>query len=89
MSITLLGVTMPWRVIAYGDEVWHVQPVAELRPNEHAWQLMLSFRASSGSMREKAFWTPYPIEATSKSALFLQAELIPDAALSNLLAARG
>jgi len=80
---------MPGRIIAYGDEVWHVQPAAELRPNERAWQLMLSFRASSGSMREKAFWTPYPIEATSKSALFLQAELIPDAALSNLLAARG
>ena len=80
---------MPWRVIAYGDEVWHVQPAAELRPNEHAWQLMLSFRATSGSMREKAFWAPYPIEATSKSALFLQAELISDAALSNLLAARG
>ena len=79
---------MPWRVIAYGDEVWHVQPAAELRPNEPAWQLMLSFRASSGSLRDKAFWTRYPIEATSKSALFLQAELIPDAALSNLLAAR-
>jgi hypothetical protein len=79
---------MPWRVISYGEEVWSVQPVAELRPNEHAWQLMLSFRVSSGRMRERCFWTPYPIEATSKSALFLQADLIPDAALSKLLAAR-
>src|SRR5437899_455656 len=47
---------MPWRVISYGKEVWHVQAVAELRPNEHAWQLVLSFRASSGSMRERAIW---------------------------------
>ena len=79
---------MPWRVISYGEEVWHVQPVAELRPNEHAWQLVLSFRASSGRMRERAIWANYPIEATSKSALFLQAEMISDAALSDLLAAR-
>ena len=35
--------------------------------------------------RPKAFWMLYPLEATSKSALFLQASHIPDAALARLL----
>jgi len=58
---------MPWRVIAHGDQVWHVDAVAE---------------------RRQSFWTPYPLEATSKSSLFIQAERIPDAALSQVLAER-
>jgi hypothetical protein len=33
-------------------------------------------------------WTPYPLEATSKSSLFMQAERIPDAALARVLAER-
>jgi hypothetical protein len=36
----------------------------------------------------RSFWTAYPLEATSKSALFIQAERIPDTALSQLLAER-
>lgn len=83
---------MSWRVIAHGDQVWHVDAVAERRANTAAWQLVLSFRAASepllGSGRRRSFWTPYPLEATSKSALFIQAERIPDTALSQLLAER-
>jgi hypothetical protein len=52
---------MPWRVIAHGDQVWHVDAGAERRANT---------------------------EATSKSSLFIQAERIPDAALSRVLAER-
>jgi len=37
---------------------------------------------------KRSFWTPYPLEATSKSSLFIQAERIPDAALSQLLSQR-
>jgi hypothetical protein len=48
---------------------------------------VLSFRAASDS-RRLSFWTPYPLEATSKSSLFIQAERIPDAALSQVLAER-
>jgi hypothetical protein len=50
----------------------------------------LSFRAATESLpgRRRSFWTPYPLEATSKSSLFIQAERIPDAALSQLLAER-
>ena len=84
---------MSWRVIAHGDEVWHVDAVAERRANTAAWQLVLSFRAASeqlrgaeGPGRRRSFWTPYPLEATSKSSLFIQAERIPDAAISQLLA---
>ena len=79
---------MPWRVIADGEEVWHVAAVAERRPHEVSWQLVLSFRGTSGGLRDRAFWAQYPIEATSKSALFLQAERISDAALSHLLVER-
>jgi len=38
---------MSWRVIAHGDQVWHVDAVAERRANTAAWQLVLSFRAAS------------------------------------------
>ncbi len=82
---------MSWRVIAHGDQVWHVDAVAERRANTAAWQLVLSFRAASSEPqpgRRRSFWTPYPLEATSKSSLFIQAERIPDAALSQLLAER-
>ncbi|HEV8508886.1 MAG TPA: hypothetical protein VGQ48_00380 [Gemmatimonadales bacterium] len=81
---------MSWRVIAHGDQVWHVDAVAERRANTAAWQLVLSFRAASEPQpgRRRSFWTPYPLEATSKSSLFIQAERIPDAALSQLLAER-
>ena len=79
---------MPWRVIAYRDQVWHVDAVAERPANTEAWQLALSFRAASERARGRAVWTLYPLEATSKSSLFIQAERIPDAALSQLLAER-
>ncbi len=88
---------MSWRVIAHGDQVWHVDAVAERRANTAAWQLVLSFRAAAPapapaseplSGRRRSFWTPYPLEATSKASLFIQAERIPDTALSQLLAER-
>src|SRR3989442_617961 len=95
---------MPWRVIALGDQVWHVDALAERPANADAWQLVLSFRAAAvgpgpgrgrGGGRgagagagKRSFWTPYPLEASSKSSLFIQAERIPDAALSQLLSQR-
>src|SRR6266700_2208188 len=38
---------MPWRVIAHGDQVWHVDALAERPANAGAWQLVLSFRSAS------------------------------------------
>jgi hypothetical protein len=80
---------MPWRVIAHGDKVWHVDAVAERRANARSWQLVLTFRAASEAPRgNPALWTPYPLEASSRSSLFIQAERIPDAALARVLAER-
>ena len=81
---------MPWRVIAHGNQVWHVDAVAERRANTEAWQLVLAFRAASelGGAGHPSFWTPYPLEATSKSSLYIQADRIPDTALSRVLAER-
>lgn len=79
---------MPWRVIAHGGQVWHVDAIAERRANTESWQLALSFRAAAERSRGAALWTPYPLEATSKSSLFIQAERIPDRALSQVLAER-
>lgn len=79
---------MPWRVIAHGDQVWHVDAVAERPANTAAWQLVLSFRAASERPRGRALWRLYPLEATSKTSLLIQAERIPDTALSEFLAER-
>lgn len=77
---------MPWRVIATGGEVWHVQAAAERRVNAALWQLMLAFRAANGNRQPRSFWAPYPLESVSKSSLFLQADRIPDDALREVLA---
>ena len=79
---------MAWRVIDHGGQVWHVHVIAERRANTESWQLALSFRAAEEPTRGAALWTPYPLEATSKSSLFIQAERIPDDALSQVLAER-
>src|SRR3989442_10350359 len=85
---------MPWRVIALGDQVWHVDALAERPANADAWQLVLSFRAAAGGpgrgpgagagAGKPSFWTPYPLGGSSKSSLLIHAEGIPDAALSPL-----
>ena len=74
-------------MIALGDQVWHVDALAERPANAEAWQLVLSFRSASGGPGE-SFWTLYPLEAASKSSLFIQAERISDTALSQLLSER-
>jgi hypothetical protein len=79
---------VPWRVIAHGDQVWHVDAVAERPANTAAWQLVLSFRAASERPRGRALWRLYPLEATSKTSLLIQAERIPDTSLSEFLAER-
>lgn len=79
---------MAWRVIAHGNEVWHVDALAERRAHTEAWQLVLTFRAASDRLRRASFLTPFPLEATSKSSLFIQAERIKDRDLSRLLEER-
>jgi hypothetical protein len=77
---------MPWRVLEYADAVWNVTIAAERRFDTEHWTLVLSFRPEGGARR--ALWASYPLEATSRSMLFAQAEKIPDDRLRALLADR-
>jgi len=81
----LASLAMPWRVIAHGERVWHVDALAERAPHAGAWQLVLAFRTAMADPGQR-FRAPFPLEATSKSALFIQAERIPDRQLVDLLA---
>lgn len=76
---------MPWRIIKHADQTWHVQPAAERRAHQSLWQLILSFRAVGMGGARRVFWAEFPLESTSKSSLFMQAEKISDQALHELL----
>jgi hypothetical protein len=76
---------MAWRTIATEDGVWHVRVAAERHAYKKTWQLMLSFRSVDPGSSDRSFWAPYPMEASSKSSLFVQAEKIPDAELHKML----
>lgn len=76
---------MAWRVLATDGEVWHVRAAAERRASERVWQLMLSFRSADENSDQRAFWAPYPLEAASKSSLFVQADRISDDELHKVL----
>ncbi len=76
---------MAWRVIETGEEVWHVQPAAEMRPDAKTWQLTLSFRATKTDREPRAFWASFPIESSSKSSLFQAADRLTNDALVEVL----
>lgn len=74
---------MAWRVLDVGDDVWNVTFAAERPANSDQWQLVLTFRsAGSGGRR---FWAPYPIRASSKAAIYSQADTISDQDLIDVL----
>lgn len=79
---------MTWRVIAHGDQVWHVDAVAERRAHTQAWQLVLTFRSAAERAERQSLWAIYPLEATSKSSLFIQADRLEDADLARVLSER-
>lgn len=76
---------MPWKVIDTGEEVWHVQPAAEMRADVKVWQLMLSFRAADSERQPRAFWAPFPLESSSKSSLFQAADRLSDESIKEVL----
>ncbi len=76
---------MAWRVLDTGDEVWHVQAAAEMRADVKVWHLVLSFRSKQTKREPRAFWAPYPLEASSKSSLFQAADRLPDEAIREIL----
>ena len=79
---------MAWRVITYREKTRSVDALAERSAQADSWHLRLSFRAKSGRMQEPALWADFAPEASPRSALFLQAERIPEASLVRLLAER-
>jgi hypothetical protein len=76
---------MAWRILSREGETWHVQPAAERRANQATWQLVLAFRRRTTDGGRRSFWAAFPIESSSKSSLFLQAERISDEALHEVL----
>lgn len=76
---------MAWRVIDTDGETWHVQAAAERRADTDTWQLSVSFRSKGNNREQGAIWATYPLEAASKSGLFMAADRISDDALKDLL----
>jgi hypothetical protein len=76
---------MAWRILSREGETWHVQPAAERRANQSMWQLVLAFRRPDTGEGRRSFWATYPIESSSKSSLFQQAEKLSDEALHEVL----
>lgn len=74
---------MSWRVVEHGDTTWNVSMAAERTANAAYWRLVLSFRAAGPEAR--SFWALYPLECTSRSALYSQADRIPVDRLAAIL----
>lgn len=74
---------MAWRVLDVGDDVWNVSFAAERPAHSDQWQLVLTFRSAGPSPRR--FWAAYPIRATSKAAIYSQAETISSQELIGVL----
>jgi hypothetical protein len=75
---------MAWRVVELDEHEWNVSVAAERRAHSERWNLVLSFRQRDGGTRP--FWAEYPLSASSRSALLLQAEQIPNERLTAVLA---
>jgi hypothetical protein len=74
---------MSWRVVEHGDTTWNVSFAAERAANAAYWRLVLSFRAAGPKPR--LFWATYPLESSSRSALYTQADRIPADRLAAIL----
>jgi len=75
---------MAWRVVQFGDTQWNVSVAAERRPHNAYYRLVLAFRSSGPD--STSVWAPYPLESSSKSSLFAEADRIPADRLRALLA---
>ena len=75
---------MVWRVVEHDDRRWLVSMAAERRANSPHWNLVFSFRPTE--LGQRSIWATYPLSSASKAALFAQADKLPDAALTALLA---
>jgi hypothetical protein len=74
---------MAWRVIESGGTAWNVSLAAERPASSDQWGLVLSFRSAGET--PKRFWIPHSVRASSKAAVYLQAEKLSDHELTELL----
>jgi hypothetical protein len=77
---------MAWRVLEHAGSRWNVSLAAERRPDSAQWNLVFSFRGADPGQR--SIWASYPLSASSKAALYAQADRISDRDLIELLAAK-
>jgi hypothetical protein len=77
---------MAWRVLEHAGCRWNVSLAAERRPDSSQWNLVFSFRGVDPGQR--SIWATYPLSASSKAALYAQADRISDRNLIELLAAK-
>jgi hypothetical protein len=77
---------MAWRVLEHAGQQWNVSLAAERRPNSPQWNLVFSFRPEEPGRR--SIWATYPLSASSKAALFVQADRISNQDLIALLVAQ-
>jgi hypothetical protein len=77
---------MAWRVLEHDGLQWNVSFAAERGPNSSQWNLVFSFRTNDQGRR--SIWVQYPLTASSKAALYAQADRISDKDLVALLAAQ-
>jgi hypothetical protein len=75
---------MAWRVLEHAGRRWNVSIAAERQPDSPQWSLVFSFRAAEPG--ERSIWATYPLSASSKAALFAQADRLSDRDLVALLA---
>ncbi|MEP6574655.1 MAG: hypothetical protein ABJD11_18285 [Gemmatimonadota bacterium] len=77
---------MAWREITVAETRWSVSPLAERAAHASAWRLVLAFRPVP--MTRRSVCAPFPLESSSRSALFAQADRLSDDAIVATLADR-
>jgi hypothetical protein len=86
LPVDFVESSMVWRVVEQGDRRWNVSLAAERRAHSAEWNLVFSFRCAGTP--GQSVWVTYPLSASSKAALFAQAERLSDDALAAALAER-
>ena len=77
---------MAWRTVAIGERKWTVAVAVERRANASAWVLVLAYRPQG--IAGRTIWAEYPLQSSSRSILYDQAERLSDVTLIGFLEER-
>lgn len=78
---------MAWRLVTVADLTWAVAVAVERRANSTQWKLVLAFRPQQRNAG-RTIWAEYPLQSSSRSSLYDQAERLSDAVLAEFLESR-